>query len=633
MTTARPGAKARLLTCLWLFVFGAVLWPAAAGAGAAPQMAKRAKAILDATGVKGGLIVHVGSGDGRLTAALRANDRYLVQGLDTDPGRVAAARQHLHGLGLYGDVSVTRFDGRRLPYTDNLVTLVVAEGLGEVPMAEVFRVLAPGGVAYLRNGGDWQKKVKPRPDDIDEWTHYLHGPANNATAMDTRVGPPRHLQWKSGPMWCRSHDGVPSSIAVVLSAGGRLFSIIDEGLIGQPGLPQRWTLVARDAFNGTLLWKKRLPRRLPQKCLAAVGDRLYLTSERRDPMTILDAATGETLVTCKGTEGSEEVVCTGDVAVVHLRGPRRSKTGKDDAIVAVDTAVGKVRWETPTKHLTRYTLAAVDGRVFYHNGQEAVCLDLGSGKALWRAACKMGRRGGVLMVYRGSVLVGAAGGLQAFAADSGKPLWKGPRVHRRLGVFGASGLVWFSSIHERGRTFLWTPPAVVAKGYDPTTGKVKRTVEVSHLITPGHHIRCYPAKATDRYLMLPKRGVEFVDLRGDNHMRHDWLRAPCGHGVMAANGLLYAPPHQCFCYPGVKLAGFNALAADLGDEPDAAGDRLERGPAFGSSLDTGHLTLDTAASWPTYRHDALRSGRAAGDLPVAVRSLWERDLGGTLSQP
>ena len=31
--------------------------------------------------------------------------------------------------------------------------------------------------------------------EIDEWTHYLHGPDNNAVADDTRVGPPRYMQW------------------------------------------------------------------------------------------------------------------------------------------------------------------------------------------------------------------------------------------------------------------------------------------------------------------------------------------------------------------------------------------------------------------------------------------------------
>ena len=52
-----------------------------------------AREILEATGVQGGFIVHVGSGDGKLTAALRINERFLVHGLDADPTLVANARQ------------------------------------------------------------------------------------------------------------------------------------------------------------------------------------------------------------------------------------------------------------------------------------------------------------------------------------------------------------------------------------------------------------------------------------------------------------------------------------------------------------------------------------------------------------
>ena len=40
--------------------------------------------ILEASGVKGGLVVHLSCGDGRLTAELRPNDRYQVHGLDRD---------------------------------------------------------------------------------------------------------------------------------------------------------------------------------------------------------------------------------------------------------------------------------------------------------------------------------------------------------------------------------------------------------------------------------------------------------------------------------------------------------------------------------------------------------------------
>ncbi|MHC4175718.1 MAG: methyltransferase domain-containing protein, partial [Planctomycetota bacterium] len=52
---------------------------------------QQARQILKACNVKGGLIVHIGCGNGRLTAALRANDGYLVHGLDRSDSRVARA--------------------------------------------------------------------------------------------------------------------------------------------------------------------------------------------------------------------------------------------------------------------------------------------------------------------------------------------------------------------------------------------------------------------------------------------------------------------------------------------------------------------------------------------------------------
>jgi ubiquinone/menaquinone biosynthesis C-methylase UbiE len=118
------------------------------------QEARLTREILETTGAKGGLIVHVGCGDGKLTAALRTSDRYLVHGLDADPEKVALARKHIHSLGPYGQVSVDRLDGTKLPYVDNLVNLVVVEELGKTPMEEVLRVLSPDGVAYVRQNGE-----------------------------------------------------------------------------------------------------------------------------------------------------------------------------------------------------------------------------------------------------------------------------------------------------------------------------------------------------------------------------------------------------------------------------------------------------------------------------------------------
>ena len=113
--------------------------------------------------------------------------------------------------------------------------------------------------------------------------------------------------------------------------------------------------------------------------------------------------------------------------------------------------------------------------------------------------------------------------LQTFSVKDGKQLWLGPKaagpgISNAPDLFVASGLVW------TGETKL---PATHSRtelrreGFDLLTGKTVREVVVPKLISWGHHYRCYRSKATERFLMLPKRGVEFVDLTGDEHMRHD----------------------------------------------------------------------------------------------------------------
>ena len=101
----------------------------------------------------GGLIVHVGCGDGQLTAALRLADNCVVQGLEADAKRVETARAAIRASGVYGPVSVVPWNGKRLPYVDNLATLVVCEDAGAVPADELLRVLRPHG-AWRSSGTD-----------------------------------------------------------------------------------------------------------------------------------------------------------------------------------------------------------------------------------------------------------------------------------------------------------------------------------------------------------------------------------------------------------------------------------------------------------------------------------------------
>jgi len=394
------------------------------------EAADDAAAIFEATGTTGGLVVHVGCGEGRLTAALGAGQAVVVHGLDTDAAKIAKARQHIGKSGLYGKVSVARYDGRRLPYADNLARLVVVERLGRLAMGDVMRVLAPRGVAYVKADGRWTRTVKPWPGAIDEWTHHLHGAGGNAVAKDRVAGPPRRMQWTAGPLWARSHGYTPS-VSAMVSARGRLFYILDETLTGaDPSVPSRWALVARDAFSGVLLWKRPMPVwgsaqfsgtpdigggagsvgrfTMPPnigKRLVAVGDTVYVTLGPRAPVTALEAATGKTRRVYEGTARADEILCTDGKLIVSINpavkieAPVRSKSDAPaDApgkhVCAVDATTGKMLWKQgpfapirTTKGqdpLGRLELAAGDGRVLVLTRKTIEAVDIESGKRAWR---------------------------------------------------------------------------------------------------------------------------------------------------------------------------------------------------------------------------------------------------------
>ncbi len=227
-------------------------WCACAVMGAVPQPGGRP------TIEHGSFIVHVGCGDGVSTAALRVGEHQVVQGLTTHREMVGQARENIQAMGLYGDVSVRYWDGGRLPYADNMTNVLLVDAPDEVEPAEIERVVAPGGTAYIRNDDRWRKTVKQRPQDMGEWLHWQHGPDANAVSQDRLVGPPKHLQWVAPPRWQTHHDMVPSITAMV-TAGGRVFYIVNETAVGVRGLPDKWRLVARDAFNGVTLWKRKVP--------------------------------------------------------------------------------------------------------------------------------------------------------------------------------------------------------------------------------------------------------------------------------------------------------------------------------------------------------------------------------------
>jgi hypothetical protein len=184
----------------------------------------RIERLLSESGLSGGLIVHAGCDDGLLAASMADSGSFLVHGLVRDPARLDAVRADLRKRGLCGRATAVVWDGGRLPYADHSVNLLlVSDAQIEMPAEELDRVLAPGGMAFVKRDGEMATYRQPWPDDIDHWTHARYDATGNPTSRDTRVGPPRYMQWYAEPRWNRS---VKTSSMV--SAGGRVFYILDD---------------------------------------------------------------------------------------------------------------------------------------------------------------------------------------------------------------------------------------------------------------------------------------------------------------------------------------------------------------------------------------------------------------------
>ncbi len=299
------------------------------------------------------------------------------------------------------------------------------------------------------------------------------------------------------------------------------------------------------------------------------------------------------------------------------------------------------------------TLAVDVSRVFFHNGTQVVCLDRKTGGQRWasapaaRAAEIRSWFAPTLVVSRdvvvfagGQEMVRHSGGkdtMTALSAKTGDVLWTAE--HPASGydspedLLIADGLVWTAPLSNRRDSGQFT-------GRDLLTGQIQRSFPCDCGEHMPHH-RCHRAKATDRFILASRTGIEYVDLGAQHWSRHDWVRGACLYGIMPANGLTYAPPQSCACYIVAKLNGLNALAPERASKSGKVeesqsqgvqGSRLERGPAYehsGSSLST--LGSRLSADWPTYRHDAARSGGTAAAVSAELKLAWTTELGGKLS--
>lgn len=652
--------------CSLLPIFAAPL----AGADTAADLKARA-------GFTGGIIVQLDAAGSALSADLAAGEGVQLHVLEKDEKALAATRAALFATGDYGRAAALSYDGKHLPYADNLINLIVSEGATTVADAELLRVLRPLGKAVV----DGRVVTKPWPQDIDEWNHFLHGPDNNAVARDKRVGQPRSMQWVATPKWSRSHEEMASMSAMV-TAKGRMFAIFDSAPLASIRFNSSWKLIGRDAFNGTLLWERDIPVwndhlrhfrsgpvHLPRR-LIAVEDDVFVTLGLGAPVSHLDAATGRTIKTFEETEYAEELlydqgrlyVVVGSSEIYRQGGGLFARNEPEATdfrfIAAYDPRSGGRLWRLDFKQgdfLLPQTVGTKGDTLCYQSTFGMGCVDAATGELRWRVARPTPAR---RMAYSSPTLVMTDDVVicsdrepksPGDAAQEGKVTWgvqgwnekgfnrKEPNKVRAYSLkdgrelWQADGTEGYNSPVD---VFVIKDVAYIGtkfKGYDLKSGKVVKEVDTKADPVSMPHPRCHRYKATEDFIITGRSGVEFIDLNQQSWVgNNSWMRGTCQYGVMPANGMIYVPPDACGCNPTVKVPGLFAARArhtPTGHIDFPAQPVLVKGPAFGKPA-----RAIRSGDWPMYRHDNRRSGVAPVEVADELKPSWSTKIGGKLTQ-
>lgn len=546
-----------------------------------------------------GYVAQVGWNNGQPALQMAAQGRSSIHILEPDAGVVQAARQQLKAANLLGLVTVQWWPENYLPYPENTINLLFVNQVGAIPETEWARVTTPLGMYVVRQADGWRCTQKPWPAELDGWTHWRHDADGNMVSRDAALQPPTGVRWIAGPAqdaagrkWYYDH--------VLVSAHGRNFYVYDD------------EIVARDAFNGRLLWQRpakaytfqeagsplflKTGTRVSKVRPVAYGDRLYVALEGK--LSALDGARGRIVQEFAEISAPREILVSNQRIILS----------DANGLRAFSTSAEKL-WEIAQ---SPKRMAASAERLYFLAGNQITCVDTATGALRWRATHELADQAvtltlgnNIVVLERSSWKDDAPGnGLLVFSADNGDFLWEkiytpGMTHYKEARAFYVDDLLWIQGERQ----------AIL--GLDPKTGKEKKRL-------PSRGLHCATPIATAQYFIAPE--LEFTDFKTGERARARMVKSACRLPFVPANGLLYTFPVQCECFP--MLRGYMGLAQTPGFRSPTT-ERLQKGPAFGKITDTASPA--GMATWPMYRRDVFRSNfqpiAAKGRNP---RLLWSR---------
>ena len=559
-------------------------------------------------------------------------------------------RKSAEEAGLLGkQIFVSEEKGGRIQLADNIADAVLVTSNVTISEGEVLRTLRPRATGYLGE----KALTKPVPSGYEDWSHPFHGPDNNPQSNDTYVQGKFRTQFIATPKF----SPMPEQTVI---GGGRLYKAM--GHIAHKANQNKHlnTLLCVNAFNGTILWKRPLPKgfMIHRNTMIATEDGLYMGDY--DSCKFFDGETGEI---------REEITIPQGIA----EGPVWKWMGISDGVlyalagsreVAVDTQTSDKRgmghwpWGMWKGH------DYADPNTAFGFGKTIVAFDLKTKKLLWshREEDFIDARA---LVMKGDRIVGYAPEKFLLALDrgTGKPLWKntgkdlleaiGPNGKAQHYITGyatscymkcTSDYLFFAGPQRsqlvaasmKDGSLAWVyeetgnlqlvlrEDAVYAAGPQRSEGGVKLDYQTGDVLAtfPARRACTRATGCADSIFFRASGGTVRVETATNTAKHIAPMRPPCQDGVIVSNGHLYWGPWMCGCQ--LSLYGNIALAPQF--LPGEAETPIEEKEAFaGAFIQSANEIAEVAGlgaqpgDWLRYCGNDARSYVTSVPIPVEAR--------------
>ncbi|MCW8132853.1 MAG: PQQ-binding-like beta-propeller repeat protein [Planctomycetota bacterium] len=590
-------------------------------ASAAENDADLAAFAVKASGADKGLCLVIDPDGAGPVAALAKASRLYVQGIVWDAKRVDPARKDLAAAGLAARGSVAFSEANHLPYADNLINLVVCANWGRtpVPLDEVVRVLAPGGMALLgpavgleaklKAAGvtevkaaarkDWIQFVKPEPKGYGTWTNNHAGPDLSQVGDDEVAGPWTELRWIGDPRW----GALAGTYSGRVSGGGRFY-------YAESRSDGAWW-IARDAYNGTELWRVPLegkgwvPLWGPGNTLAC--DERWAYATHKGALIARDGKSGEIVKEYKCPIAARTISPVGEFLLVNDVAKNICNAG---SAVVLDKAQGRVVWTRPAVSVP----PASDSLAFVLGPADLEAVEIATGTTRWKTPFPK-LEGATRLSYKAGLIYAVTqpnwkpiSQLTVFDAKDGKQLWTDTERCAKS-----------STMLPCGPELCFMMPAKPQKivAVDGRTGKVLREMPVNEFSG-----KCYGFTGSAHFFSYG--WGEWLDIQKGDVLRKQTLRSACFLGGVFANGLTYFLPHHCDC--GVTLRGLLAMSGDgkrawLTDANKEGAAKLYPAGAPAAPLPDG------PDDWPMFRRTTQRANAVPSAPKGPLKQAWSVKLG------